>query len=222
MPETNLEDLKSLWKNQPIAEKYGNQQILEMLNRKSRHYVKYIFWISAAEFVIFLLWGLWHVFEDDSTSSFYNVLERLGVKQTQEIRMNFEHLYFLMKVISLMVSGYFVVKFYRNYRKISVEENLKQFIIQIICFCRTVKTFIVVNLLMMLLFMAVLAAFTFNSVSAQNINLTSAERTAFFTATGFSTAIALVMIWLYYRIVYGALVRKLEHNLAQLREMEKG
>lgn len=53
MPEFDLDNFKKTWQEQPVQEKYDNTEILQMLNKKSRNYVKYIFWISVVELLFF-------------------------------------------------------------------------------------------------------------------------------------------------------------------------
>ena len=48
MPNFDLDNLKSTWQKQLVENKYNDNEILKMLNKKSRNYMKYIFWISAA------------------------------------------------------------------------------------------------------------------------------------------------------------------------------
>ena len=60
------------------------------------------------------------------------MMKKLGLKITQDIEMNFGHLYFALKIFSFLITAGFVLLFYRNYKKIKVECNLKNLIVQII------------------------------------------------------------------------------------------
>lgn len=221
MPEFDLEQLKTAWKDQSTAEKYGQREILDMLNHKSRNYVKYIFWISMAEFVLFLGIGIAYIFQSEADSSFMRIMQKLGLKDTFQLRMNFEHLYFLMKVISLMVTGAFVTQFYLNYRRIKVEDSLRQLIQKIIRFRRTVHLFIAANLILVVVYIVVLAGFVVKSVREQNISLDASTTAGLIVGFAASMLLGLALIWLYYRIVYGLIIKKLERNLAQLQEIER-
>jgi hypothetical protein len=64
MPEFDLDSFKKTWQEQPVQEKYDNNEILQMLNKKSRNYVKYIFWISVFEFLFFTLIGLFYIIQE--------------------------------------------------------------------------------------------------------------------------------------------------------------
>lgn len=221
MPEFDIDQLKSAWKDQPTAEIYSQHEILQMLNKKSRNYVKYIFWIIAAEFLVFLLVGIAYMFQDDADSSFIRLMQKLGLKNTYRLRMNFEHLYFLMKVVSLLVTGIFVVRFYYNYSKIKVEDNLRQFIQKIIRFRRTVHIFIAANLALVVIYIITLALFVVQSINEQNITLQGSTAKGLFAGFLIGTILGLALIWLYYRLVYGLIIKKLERSLSQLQEIEK-
>ena len=49
----DIDALKKTWKDQVISDGYNQDEIEVMLNKKSRNYVKYILWISIAEFIVF-------------------------------------------------------------------------------------------------------------------------------------------------------------------------
>ena len=70
MPEFDLDSLKKTWQEQPVQEKYNDNEILTMLNRNSRNYMKYIFWISVAEFAIFSVFGLYYFIQGNENNSF--------------------------------------------------------------------------------------------------------------------------------------------------------
>jgi ribonucleoside-diphosphate reductase alpha chain len=125
MPEFDLDSFKKTWQEQPVQNKYGDNEILQMLNRKSRNYVKYIFWISVAEFLLFSVIGIFYFFQNEEDNGFLNILEKLGAQKTPQIESSFDSIYWILKISSLIVTAYFVFKFYQNYRKIRIEEKRK-------------------------------------------------------------------------------------------------
>jgi hypothetical protein len=142
------------------------------------------------------------------------------VKKNDELEMNFEHLYFAMKAISLLVTAFFVFKFYRNYQKMNVESNLKKFILQIIRFKKTVNIFIFTNIALMILFTGILTVFVFQTLASQHIHLNHPMLIGFLTGIFISISLSVGLIWLYYRIAYGIITRKLSRNLEQLKKIE--
>ncbi len=152
----NIDQFKKSWQEQPVSDVYNTSEIEGMLNKKSTNYVKYIFWISLAEFLFFAIVGICTIFSTQRSNSFTNILEKLGVQMNDDVEMNFEHLYFALKVFSLLITAIFVFLFYRNYLKIKVECNLKNFILQIIKFKRTVNLFIFTNIGLLIVFSGII------------------------------------------------------------------
>lgn len=220
MPEFDLDSFKKTWQEQPVQPKYDNNEILHMLNRKSRNYVKYIFWISVVEFLFFSVLGLFYLFPEEESDSFRKMLERLGAEEAPEVENNFGHVYLAIKILSLLITAYFVLKFYQNYRKIKIEENLKGLITRIIKFKTTVNAFILISIVLLVVFTFVLTAFIFYTLDSQNIQPTGSNLTIIIVGIVVSTLLAISMIWFYYRLVYGTIIRKLDRNLKQLKEID--
>lgn len=220
MPEFDLDSFKKTWQEQPVQKKYDDSEILQMLNRKSRNYVKYIFWISVVELLFFSVLGLFYFFQDEESNSFLKVLERLGAQKTPEVENNFEHTYFAIKILSLLVTAYFVHKFYQNYRKIRIEENLKGLITRIIKFKKTVNAFILISIVLLIAFTSVFTAFIFYALNSQNIEPTSSDLTIVIVGILVSMILSVALVWLYYRLVYGIIIKKLDRNLKQLRDID--
>ncbi len=220
MPEFDLDSFKKTWQEQPVQQKYGSNEILQMLNKKSRNYVKYIFWISAAEFLFFTLIGLFYIIQGKEANSFLNILDRLGVQKTSELKVTFDNIYLALKTLSLLVTAYFVYRFYLNYKGIKVEENLKKFILKIIQFKKTVNAFILINIALLVTFTSIFTVFIVYILNTQNIEITNSTLIGFIAGTVISTAFTVLMVWLYYRVVYGIIIKKLDRNLTQLREID--
>ncbi|KMQ62363.1 beta-carotene 15,15'-monooxygenase [Chryseobacterium sp. BLS98] len=220
MPDFDLDSFKKTWQEQPVQPKYDSNEILQMLNRKSRNYVKYIFWISVVEFLFFSVLGLFYFFQDEESDSFRKILEKLGAQKAPEIETNFDHAYLAIKILSLMITAYFVLKFYQNYRKIKIEENLKGLIIRIIKFKKTVNAFILISIALLVAFTFVFTAFIFYALNSQNVRPDNSNLIIVIIGIIVSTVLCVLLIWLYYRLVYGIIIRKLDRNLKQLREID--
>ncbi len=220
MPEFDLDSFKKTWQEQPVQQKYDHHEILQMLNRKSRNYVKYIFWISVAEFSCFSLIGLFYIIQGSESNTFISILERMGIRKTSELEMTFDHIYLTLKILSLAVTAYFVYKFYENYRDIKIEENLKKFILKIIQFKKTVNAFILINILLLITFTSIFTVFVFYIVNTQNIEISGSTITGFIAGIIISTVFTVLIVWLYYRVVYGIIIKKLGRNLKQLQEID--
>lgn len=220
MSDFNIDNLKNTWQNQKIKPKYNSEEILKMLNKKSRNYVKYIYWISLAELILFFGITIFYIFNGGEYESFYKLIEKLGIKKTPIIEENFEHVYLIFKIISIIIGGYFVFRFYQLKNKIHYEENLKTFISSISSFRKTVKLFIILNILIVIIYMAIGFAMINHLISEQNIELSSNDKLAFGIGIGVGTLFSLVILWVYYIIIYGIIMSKLNSTLKQLQEID--
>ncbi|MEC5395115.1 beta-carotene 15,15'-monooxygenase [Bergeyella sp. RCAD1439] len=221
MPEFDIDSLKKDWQEQNTPQKYESSEIQNMLNRKSRNYVKYILWISLIEFVLVLSMSLWNLIWPVKDHSFLHLLERLGVNNTEVLKTNYTRIYFTLNTISLLITAGFVICFYINYTKIKVEENFKAFNLKIIHFRKSVNLFILLNIALLVVFIAVLTTFIFLALQSQDIRLGPSEHWVLLFGILIASLGCLFLVWLYYRTVYGLLMKRLKKNLKQLSEIEK-
>ncbi|MCZ2085023.1 MAG: beta-carotene 15,15'-monooxygenase [Flavobacteriales bacterium] len=222
MPEFDLDSFKETWQKQPIEPKYDSREIESMLNKSSRNYVKYILWISLVEFILILGANLYYLFLGEDTTDLMSVLGKLGIDNSSNFESTLSNIYLILKIVSLVMTAVFVYCFYQNYRKINVESNLKKLILQIIKFKKTVQLFIVANIALVILFTLILGIFTFSVLAEQNIELTNPTLIGFIAGLILTMAISVVLIWIYYRVVYGLILRRLGKNLEQLQNIEEG
>ena len=220
MPEFDLDSFKKTWQEQPVKPKYDNNEILKMLNKKSRNYMKYIFWISVIEFLFFSVLGVFYLIQSNESDSFLSILEKMGVHKDSQLVAKLDNIYLIVKILSLVVTGFFVLKFYQNYRKIKIEEDLKLFIIRIITFKKTVNAFILTNIGLLLVLMSAFIGFTFYIINIQNIEVSNSTLIGFLVGIIIGTILCVSLIWVYYRLVYGIIISRLDKNLNQLKEIE--
>ncbi len=220
MDNFDLEKLKKTWQEQDVPPKYEQSDILKMLNKKSRNYVKYILWISIIEFLLFVAAIIYTIFKSPDDQSMIHILEKLGVKNNDDIEADLAHLFFGLRVVSIVLTSIFVYLFYQNYTKINVESNLKKFILQILKFKRTVNSFIVANIVLFMIFIGILTAATFRIMSEQNIQLNIPTMIGFLSGVVITAFLGVLLSLIYYRLVYGIIMRKLGKNLTQLQKIE--
>ena len=220
MPEFDIDSLKKSWQEQEVKTQYESTDILKMLNKKSRNYVKYILWISIIEFAFLLAMNVFYLLQNEEKSNFVTIVEKIGIKSTDAMTNNFENMYLAMKFISIIVTAAFVVIFYNNYKKIRIEENLKQLIHQIIKFKKTVNAFIITNITLLIIFSSILMIYIYYQIGNQDVNISHETLLGFIVGSVIGLLFAFFMIWLYYKIVYGIIMRRLARNLQQLKEIE--
>lgn len=221
MPEFDLDNLKKTWQEQDVRPKYDSSEILKMLNSKSRNYVKYIFWISVVEFLFFLFFGLYSAFQNKPSTSLNNLLTKLGVTNSEDFDRNFESISIVLKIFSLLVTAFFAFKFYRNFKKINIEENLKSLITRIIDFKKTVNAFIFTNIIIFFVHIAILVFSIVKILNQQHVSLDQNRIVGFIAGIVGSAVFGGLLIWIYYRIIYGIIVKKLDNNLQQLKKIDQ-
>ena len=216
----DIDNLKKAWQEQPVEINYDQQEIESMLNRKSKNYVKYILWITIAEFLIFGFLNFAVLFTDNTHSDFENILNKLQIRNQSEVEFSLDKISFWIKIISLIMTGLFVVLFYKSYVRISIESSLKGFIKQIIKFKNTVNLFIVVNIVLLILAVGTFMSFLIFTINQQNIDLDNPTLFALVFAVIFALLVCVILILFYYKIAYGILLKRLSQNLDQLEKIE--
>ncbi len=216
----DIDALKKTWQDQVISDGYNQDEIEVMLNKKSRNYVKYILWISVAEFVIFGLINFLAIFSNDFQTDFTSILNKLQIRNQSEVEISLGRIYNWMKMMSLLITGVFVVVFYGNYKKIDVESNLKKFIRHIIKFKTTVNVFIFCNILLLVLFIGSFISFLVFTIRKQHIHVDNPTFWGLVTGATLSLLICIVLVLLYYKLAYGILLKRLSRNLDQLEKID--
>ncbi len=221
MPEFDIDNFKKTWQVQPVQPKYDSPEILNMLNKKSRNYVKYIFWISVVEFLFFFAVGVFYMIKGESSESLTSVLSRLGVRKSSEFDQKFEVYSLLLKILGLVVTAFFAIKFYVNYKKINIEENLKNLITRIIDFKKTVNAFIFTNIILFCVYTLILVFLIIQILTQQHVDVDRSKIVGFVAGIIVAVVLGVVILLIYYKIVYGIIISKLDKNLKQLKEIEK-
>ncbi len=216
----NIDQFKKSWQEQKVPEVYQTSEIEAMLNKKSRNYVKYIFWISLAEFLLFFGITVYYIFWGDNSQSLINILKKIGIKINYDIKINIKHLHFITVSITLLITSYFIIIFYLNYKKIKIEDNLKKLIKQILKFRQTIYLVFLINILILIMFINIYLVFIFRILSLQKIYLEKNILIIFIASIFFSTILGIILLLMYYRIVYVGILKKLNRNLQILMEIE--
>ena len=158
--------------------------------------------------------------QDNDSDGFLNILEKLGAKKTTDVEYRFESIYLVLKIISLLITSYFVFKFYVNYKSIKIEENIKEFIVRIIKFKKTVNAFILISIILLVAFISIFTFLVFYVLNSQSIELSQPTLLGFLISIILSTVLCILLIWIYYRLVYGIILRRLDKNLMLLQDID--
>lgn len=200
--DLDLDKYKKAWGNQSEeTNKVSKVDIYRMAHSKSSSIVKWIFIIGLLEFVF--LNSLYFVFDMEEA---YNEYKQLGL-------YNFM---IYSQFIIYPVLLYFLVKFYLNYKSISVVDSTKTLMNKIIKTRKTVKHYVLFNLLYVFIFgiiVAIAALKTHPEFNSQQVLIS-------IIVTVITLIIMLVIIWCFYQLLYGILLRKLNKNYKELAKLE--
>ena len=198
-----LDKYKKVWKNQPEdAGKRSTVEIYKLAQSKSSSIVKWIFIIGILEFVI--LNSLYFFIDMDEAYAEY---EKLGL-------MNF---IFYSQIVAYTILFYFLVIFYLNYKRISTTDSTNNLMKKIIKTRKTVRNYVLFNLGYMLLVMVVA---TIASIQTNLEDLNNKKILFIVFASLIATLLILGILCLFYQLLYGLLLKKLNRNYKELAKLD--
>jgi hypothetical protein len=198
-----LDNYKKAWKNQPEqASKRSTIEIYKLAHSRSASIVKWIFIIGILEFVI--LNSLYFFIDMDEAYAEY---EKLGL-------MNF---IFYSQIVAYTILFYFLVIFYLNYKRISTTDSTSNLMKKIIKTRKTVRNYVLFNLGYMLLVMVVA---TIASIQTNLEDLNNKKILFIVFASLIATLLILGILCLFYQLLYGFLLKKLNTNYKELAKLD--
>lgn len=207
-----LELLKKDWQKKTASlPKLSYDEIYNMILKKSSSIVKWIFYISIAEFLFWILIGQIPV----------------GESSTSELK-NTNTLYTVLEVLSYGIMLFFIVKFYLNYKKINTTDSARALMKNILKTRRTVVTYVWVSLSVFAISLVIVTAeliFYEPEFTALNEKLAAADSTLMVYALIGIIVIGCILVtgillWLFYRLIYGILLKRLQENYKELKKLE--
>ncbi|MEO4005649.1 MULTISPECIES: hypothetical protein [unclassified Flavobacterium] len=209
-----LDLLKKDWKkNEHSFPKITEQEIYAMLHKKSSSIVKWIFIISILEMIA---WSLISFFTADE--NYLKTLESYHIKTLVNT----------FTVINYIVIFSFIFLFYRNFKSINTTDSVKSLMKNILKTRKTVQYYIWYNLVMIgIIFITMMVATCiyderFNRMSGQ-FEGNDQGMLFWMMILGFTIVffgIFVGIIWLFYRLVYGFLLRRLYKNYEELKKID--
>ena len=205
-----LDLLKKDWQKNDAFEQVSEVDIYKMLHAKSSSIVKWIFIISILEI---LLWTL--------ISLIFNTDDYLKKIKHEELEVYFEILTYFNYAVILI----FIYLFYKNYVAISTTVSTKQLMKDILKTRKTVQCYVWYNLGMVgfSMMLGFFMAFTYNpEVVALMDKIDNNTKVMVITIGIFVFIIAafLGIFWLFYRLLYGILLRRLYANYKELKKID--
>ncbi|WP_432264978.1 hypothetical protein [Croceitalea rosinachiae] len=208
-----LELLKKDWQKQEASlPKLTYDQIYKMIWKKSSSIVKWIFYISIIEF------GFWIAISFVPIKS--DQLDSGGVKLIQITDWTIDIIFYLVMI-------YFISQFYQNYKKISVTDSARDLMKKIIKTRKTVMQYVWFNLGLFAITMVVvlLEVLIFNPPIELTQRISSADSSLIaWLLLGILFAVSILffglILWLFYRLLYGILLKRLNVNYRELKKLE--
>jgi hypothetical protein len=208
-----LELLKKDWKKQESSfQQIGENEIYGMLHKRSSSIVKWIVVISILELI---LWSSISLFTADE--DYFKLLKIYHLDTAMPI----------IGVINYGVILYFIYLFYKNYKAINATDTIKQLMKSILKTRKTVKHYVWYNLGMTALSFIIVFVFQF----MYDPNITKlVDKISKDMDTSVFYCIMIVMytviisvfigiIWLFYRLLYGILMKRLQKNFDELKKI---
>ncbi len=209
-----LELLKKDWKKEDkVYPKLSYNEIYNMILSKSSSIVKWIFIISILEFVfwLFISFGL-------KVSGFNSEIEGM------EDNIGF----IAISIFSYAVLAYFFYRFYINYKTINTTDNAKTLMENILKTRRTVKQYVFFNLFVLVIGVSYMMPYAMKSDENSRALLETAQANGelfkYYAGIAIVTLIGLVIaisvLLLFYWLIYGILLKRLNRNYFELKKLE--
>lgn len=200
-----LELLKKDWQKDNVSyPKLSANEIYPMLLKKSSSIVKWIFYISVIELSLGIILAL--------------------INPSLEHSIEYPTWTNFLLYASYPVILYFIYQFYLNYKTISVTDDVKSLISNILKTRRTVKNYVLFNIVLGGIIAAVglFIGFTTNSGGLEEFNATATTKdyVVLIISIIIGTAIIVGIFLGIYYLLYGLLLKRLNRNYKELKKLE--
>jgi len=136
-----LKLLKNKWANQKFDKQYSAEELNGLIQKKSKSSIKYIFYLSVAEFFLYISIPF-------IVPNYYDSLDYYKSLNLYEFSI-------AISVIGYILLLYFMLRFFRNYKRISVTDSVKGHLSTILNTRRAVNQYIYFSLGILLVFLCV-------------------------------------------------------------------
>lgn len=207
-----LDLLKKDWdKTESKFKSFTESDIYKMLHNKSTSIVKWIFYISIVELIFWL------------------ILSQL-VKNADKYKKidSLTGLINLSEIVSYIILAVFIFLFYKNFKNINTTDSVKQLMSSIIQTRKTVnlyiKVFIGYNIMASLIVLFLIFRNEQQWQKTYEMAVANGQEMAYLASIIIGVIIFLLLtalaLWLFYRLVYGILLKQLYKNYNELKKMD--
>ncbi len=207
-----LELLKKDWqKEDDKFPKLTKDKIYSLLKKKSSSLVKWLFYISVAELVFWIVINTIPYFTSDDYRA------RLDAIYSNEL------IFTGVPIFSYVIIVLFIYLLYKSYKTISVTDNAKKLMESILKTRKIVKYYVIYNLVMVFVSFAFGMYFAINNnneLSDKLVDFSTNQMLVFVSIMLLFFGIFLLLVWLFYRLIYGILLGRLHKNYKELKKLE--
>lgn len=206
-----LDFLKQHWKKEDNFPKIDKDEIRTMLHKNSSSIVKWILIICLFEFLLGLSLKAYYFFIENEEMKTYDMT---------------------LEIISTIATGYILIIFLKEYKKIKTFVNTKSLMKSILKTRAWVKIYIIITLSIIAIqwiwgfvdntyFKAFKKEYIKGANDVESSTLTSLSDTTIAVSLFIAFTIISLFLFLYYRLVYIRLIQKLKHNYDDLINLEE-
>ncbi|UOK42367.1 MULTISPECIES: hypothetical protein [Flavobacterium] len=197
-----LDLLKKDWKkNEPQFPKISEQEIYGMLHKKSSSIVKWIFIISIIEFIALNSLSLLLPNDFDSKLGWVETFVRYS------------------DYVGYAIAAFFIYLFYKNFQSISSTSTTKKLMESILRTRKTVTYYIFFNIAYVFLAGLLIIGSEVKMLLIDTHQEMKVVVGASILLLVFLLVILLI-VWLFYRLIYGFLLRRLHKNYEELKKID--
>lgn len=208
-----LELLKSHWKKESknIKNTFSSKDLYAMLQKKSSNIVKYLFYISIGELLFWIFLNVFSMIYSDSYSKSTKMV--YGEGYAAEIFTG----------ISYAIIIAFIYMLYKSHKSINTLDNAKKLMQSILKTRQIIKYYVIYNLVVVSLSMVFGFYFVMHNDPTLIENLSSyssAQLNSLYAVLVLLTIGFTLIIWLFYKLIYGLLLKRLNNNYKELKKLE--
>lgn len=206
-----LDLLKKDWKTSNTEyTNFTNEDLYTMLHKRSASIVKTLFYISIAELFFWLIINVLPYFNSENYKN--------------KIDESYKNPWFVViTLVSFAVIFVFMYLLYKSHKSISTTENAKKLMESILKTRKIIKYYVLYNLIFIFISIPLSLYFEFNQNKAfhnQIEALSTKQMLVVYALTILLTGILLLVFWLFYRLIYGILLKRLNKNYKELKKLE--
>ncbi|GGW61016.1 hypothetical protein DFQ11_102604 [Winogradskyella epiphytica] len=206
-----LELLKKDWKKATTEYKnYSDADIYPMLHKKSSSIVRTLYYISLAEL------GFWILI---STLPYL-----FKSKFNEQMAESYKDPWFTtLSVLSFVIIFVFVYLLYASHKAISVTDNAKKLMEKILRTRKVIKYYVIYNLVMIFISIpfSLYLEYNQNMVFHDQIDAFNTKQMfVLYASVTLLTGVCLLLFWLFYKLLYGILLKRLNRNYNELKKLE--